>query len=684
MFDLPDEIYYKDSEFPQNLPGISDSMYETILKGLKNGQILVISYLNAEEIASERRILAEVLLEYNQKWYIGAYCYLREEERSFRIDRIQEIKLTSEHDGSHGIAELYRSFKEEVDEVCSILGSDEKWEQKQLDIELCHHAERGEIEKMRQDIAAGANINAQFSDNLPPLHSAAREGQLEAVKFLLAYGADPELKNPRKENALFTAVRFRRMEIMRFLVEECHCSLNDQNIFGWTMLYVSLDNIDLQSAQYLLDNGADINLCDKKGESMLMKAVHVFSSNTESPFLLTDLLLKYGADIRAVDKKGQNILFHAALDCHPELLEHLLSKAPDLIRSKDRKGRTILFAALEHFCEIWRYREPAVRQAVQRKIISILCARGADVNARNSDGKTPLMIAPEWLFDVLFEHGADPCSVDNHGTTVAICRAKNPQHVDKLFFAGADIMARDDSGTDVLMAAQPKQEHIRHYIDFYDFSVNDRNQKETILHKAVNALEEDTVLYLLENGADAAAVNCHGNTPLQELLIHHPDAAWDSQTPDGKIYDLLDAFLQKGFFEFHRACLDLDIEKLRSFPEQLFKDLFNLSSSNSLLNPVNIILETARENFSDPVSLLEEILDLFWNNSEKWDEFLLIVLTLDLNKSILREKYIRLWLEQEELPQEKINALCEEFLTGGNSSLVINHIVRQANDSDVL
>jgi ankyrin repeat protein len=82
--------------------------------------------------------------------------------------------------------------------------------------------------------------------------------------------------------------------------------------------------------------------------------------------------------------------------------------------------------------------------------------------------------------------------------------------------AGADISARDKYGNNVLLAAEPRFKDVACLIQLYGFSVNDRNQNETILHRAVNASEVATVMYLLENGADVFAVNSNGNTPLQE------------------------------------------------------------------------------------------------------------------------------------------------------------------------
>lgn len=108
MFDLPDKTFYNDSEFPENLPGIPDFIYKEIRNSLQHGKVLKIDYQDFSGAESTRLILPEVLFESGGRWYTGAYCYLREEERSFRLDRIAALSDSGLKDNSRGVASLYR------------------------------------------------------------------------------------------------------------------------------------------------------------------------------------------------------------------------------------------------------------------------------------------------------------------------------------------------------------------------------------------------------------------------------------------------------------------------------------------------------------------------------------------------------------------------------------------------
>ena len=60
---------------------------------------------------------------------------------------------------------------------------------------LLKAAERGNIEAVKQHLAAGTDVNAKTGSGRTPLHYAAREGHKEITDLLLANGADVNAKN---------------------------------------------------------------------------------------------------------------------------------------------------------------------------------------------------------------------------------------------------------------------------------------------------------------------------------------------------------------------------------------------------------------------------------------------------------------------------------------------------------
>ncbi len=72
--------------------------------------------------------------------------------------------------------------------------------------ELHHAALEGDVVKIRQLLADGANPNAQDSNGFTPLHFAAQESHTDAIEVLIFCGADPELPNKFGNSSLWTAV----------------------------------------------------------------------------------------------------------------------------------------------------------------------------------------------------------------------------------------------------------------------------------------------------------------------------------------------------------------------------------------------------------------------------------------------------------------------------------------------
>ena len=60
-------------------------------------------------------------------------------------------------------------------------------------------ARKGDIEAVKQHLAAGRNVNAKDDKGRTPLHRAAREGHKEVAELLIAAGADVNAKFPGGE-----------------------------------------------------------------------------------------------------------------------------------------------------------------------------------------------------------------------------------------------------------------------------------------------------------------------------------------------------------------------------------------------------------------------------------------------------------------------------------------------------
>ncbi len=138
-------------------------------------------------------------------------------------------------------------------------------------------------------------------------------------------------------------------------------------------------------------------------------------------------LIEAGAEINSRDPYGVTPLMFAAISGSPKTMELLMSKGAD-VRAKDEDGRTALVEVL------------TTENEMPPEIVEELVRAGADVNVRIYGGMTPLMIAaggnPRTL-RALIEAGADLKARDDQGATPLRWAKDSPENYQLLKNAGA-------------------------------------------------------------------------------------------------------------------------------------------------------------------------------------------------------------------------------------------------------
>ena len=157
--------------------------------------------------------------------------------------------------------------------------------------------------------------------------------------------------------------------------------------------------------------------------------------------------------------------------------------------------------------EFWQGGEVSVED-VQAEL-----ERGADVNARDGSGETPLLTAvyldaaPE-VIRLLLDHGADPAAKNADGTpilTYPLMNGGSSEVIRWLLESGADANAKDAYGTPVLHEAV----RVAAYLSHPEIV---REASEAGLDLATYRIE--LIELLLEHGADASAGDGYGQPVL--------------------------------------------------------------------------------------------------------------------------------------------------------------------------
>jgi hypothetical protein len=116
-------------------------------------------------------------------------------------------------------------------------------------------AETGNIEAVKQHLAAGADVNAGRSDGGgTPLHFAAGWGQKEMVELLIAKGAEVNAKEGGGGAPLHVAAAFGKNEIAELLIAE-GADMNAKDDDGYTPLDWAIEGNQSETADLLRKHG---------------------------------------------------------------------------------------------------------------------------------------------------------------------------------------------------------------------------------------------------------------------------------------------------------------------------------------------------------------------------------------------------------------------------------------------
>ena len=219
-----------------------------------------------------------------------------------------------------------------------------------------------------------ADVNHKDSQGCTPLLLAIQEGRQSAAEFLMQTGMDVNIQNNDGETALHLSAEMDHFNFARILLEH-GADPNVQNENRETPLHVAAREGSLSVAKVLLDHGADHSIRNRSGESEDATALHLAVERGDS--FLVDILLAHGAEANALDAKAQTPLHVVAHWGDKQTMQMMLNP-----NQKDDDSTEQEWSA--------RQEVPVVQATLS--IVSLLLKHGGDIESKDQDGQTPLVI----------------------------------------------------------------------------------------------------------------------------------------------------------------------------------------------------------------------------------------------------------------------------------------------------
>ncbi|HLM23714.1 MAG TPA: ankyrin repeat domain-containing protein, partial [Pyrinomonadaceae bacterium] len=289
----------------------------------------------------------------------------------------------------------------------------------------------------------------------------------------------------------------------------------------------------VESIQQLLDKGARVNQTVRY-KTPLMHAA------SEGHLEIVKLLLAKGAEVNAQTDEGTALMM-AVTWGHAEIVKLLLDAGAQ-VDAKHRLGSSALIMSARRSVPEMNPPPGQPLPPPAAEIMSLLLAKGADVNFSGQWGHTALMEAnTAEKVKLLVGRGAQVNTRDEQGKTALVHAVDrgDVEVVESLLQAGADASVLDQKGATALMYAlqepppyNPEEtaKLTKRRIEVARLlllrgkigDVNTQNEDgETLLMRAVNLAEPELVKALLDHGADVNRNDVLGNTAV--ILAYEKD-----------------------------------------------------------------------------------------------------------------------------------------------------------------
>ena len=173
------------------------------------------------------------------------------------------------------------------------------------------------------------------------IFEATRKGNIGRIEELLASGADVNQQDSWGNTPLHCASAGRRRKVVALRLIEAGARVNQQNNYGETPLHIAAFWGFEVLALRLIQAGADVNQANNRGET----ALHWATRNGGHEKAIR-VLIQAGADINQQDNRGETALHEAASNSSEAVVARLIEAGADMNRTTSL-GQTAVDLATE-------------------------------------------------------------------------------------------------------------------------------------------------------------------------------------------------------------------------------------------------------------------------------------------------------------------------------------------------
>lgn len=310
---------------------------------------------------------------------------------------------------------------------------------------------------------------------------------------------------------------------------------------GLSLLHWAIDQADTFAAEFLVNNGADVNALTPAEQTPLhLTAQKGLAATAEQ-------VLKQGADLNRQNRQGNTAIHEAILFGNVAMVELFLQQPTIEVNCRNAEGHTPLWLALgledptvartllARGCDlnlVTSSGDSMLHYAIgkrQEKACLFLIENNCDVSIANNSGVTPLHLAAGAGMSTVAAHllgrGSDVNAADSESRTPLMCAITAGHAMVTNLLLGAPhvaVNAKDAEGRCALgFALDSAQYDVAAQLLQQGASVESPLPSGlTLLHVAVMASDVAAALFLLENNADVHARTGDNRTPLQLAIIH--------------------------------------------------------------------------------------------------------------------------------------------------------------------